>query len=235
MTVSSRIYLPATAPEDWQRLLAEPDLHWKAGRSAHALAHSWQSADGFPKEVADALAVGPTELSDLELLIALPEHRVPLPGGSRASQTDLFVLARNGRGELASIAVEGKVSESFDKLVRTWRAEESAGKAERLAFLARTSGLPEDPDALDDVRYQLVHRTASAIIEARRFNAAHALMLVHSFSQEAEWFDDYAAFARLLGATPEKDSVGVAADLDGVRLHLGWVTGDPRFLQTIGQ
>jgi hypothetical protein len=37
------------------------------------------------------------------------------------------------------------------------------------------------------------------LIEAERFCAGHALMLVHSFSQTHEWFEDYAAFARLLG------------------------------------
>ncbi len=49
------------------------------------------------------------------------------------------------------------------------------------------------------IRYQLLHRAASAIIEAKRFGAPHAIMLVHSFSQTHEWFADYAAFAKLLG------------------------------------
>ena len=40
-------------------------------------------------------------------------------------------------------------------------------------------------------KYQLLHRTASAIIEAERFNANHALMLVHSFSLANEWYGDF--------------------------------------------
>ena len=47
------------------------------------------------------------------------------------------------------------------------------------------------PSPGDSIRYQLLHRAASAMVEARRFNAAHAMMLVHSFSPSDEWFDDY--------------------------------------------
>jgi hypothetical protein len=47
----------------------------------------------------------------------------------------------------------------------------------------------------DSVRYQLLHRTASAVIEAERFGARHAVMLVHSFTEENLWFDDFAEFA----------------------------------------
>jgi hypothetical protein len=41
------------------------------------------------------------------MLFSIPAYRVPLPGGRRASQTDLFALARANDG-LAAIAVEGK-------------------------------------------------------------------------------------------------------------------------------
>ncbi|MFA7012304.1 MAG: hypothetical protein WC202_05045, partial [Desulfobacterales bacterium] len=47
----------------------------------------------------------------------LPEHKVPLPGGSRSSQNDIWVLARS-KGQLISIAVEGKVSETFGPTVQ---------------------------------------------------------------------------------------------------------------------
>ena len=35
------------------------------------------------------------------------------------------------------------------------------------------------------------------MIEAERFNAQNAMMLVHSFSQTNEWFGDYSDFASL--------------------------------------
>jgi hypothetical protein len=106
-------------------------------------------------------------------------------------------LARS-TGKLVSITVEGKVSEPFGPTVQEWRTEASSGKSQRLTFLCEQLGIQSAvPDAL---RYQLLHRAASAVIEAKRFSATDAVMLVHSFSQSSEWFQDYAAFVSLLGA-----------------------------------
>jgi hypothetical protein len=38
-------------------------------------------------------------------VLAIPEHRVALPGGSRASQTDLFALARSASELIRPIPV----------------------------------------------------------------------------------------------------------------------------------
>src|SRR4051794_21996589 len=104
------IYLPSNGVDGWRWLLASPGLHWKHGASAMALADAWESASGWPPRVQACLATDP-DLTDLELLVGLPEHQVPLPGGSRASQTDLFVLARRPGSGLVTIAVEGKAAE----------------------------------------------------------------------------------------------------------------------------
>lgn len=101
----SRIYVPSSGPESWRPLLAK-DYHWKPGHSAHALAHCWEAAGGLPVEIRSALA-SVAAYGDLGPLIILPEHKVPLPGGSRASQIDVWVLARCQEG-LVSIAVEGE-------------------------------------------------------------------------------------------------------------------------------
>ena len=37
-------------------------------------------------------------LEDVELLLAIPEYKVSLPGGGAASQNDIFCLARNRHG-----------------------------------------------------------------------------------------------------------------------------------------
>jgi Domain of unknown function (DUF6946) len=77
------------------------------------LARCWEAADGFPPEVEAILrSAGQTDMVGLEPLLIVPEYRIPLPGGSRASQTDVFVLARSATG-LVTIAVEGKVDEAF--------------------------------------------------------------------------------------------------------------------------
>ena len=231
----NQIYLPSTGSHDWQWLLASPGLHWKHGASAMALADAWEHADRWPQPVAAALATD-GDLTDLELLLALPEHKVPLPGGAASSQTDLFVLARRSDGELAAIAVEGKAEEPFgEDTVAGWRSSASVGRAERLAYLVDVLGLADD-ERLAPIRYQLLHRTASAIIEARRFGAAHAVLLIHSFSPTARWFDDLAAFAALYGATVAQRSTMRAAELSNaagehVTLHIGWVSDTPRPLE----
>ena len=104
----------------------------------------------------------------IDLLLALPEHQVHLPGGARPSQNDIWALGRS-QDQLVSIAVEGKVSEPFGPTIREWQAESSAGKTRRLAYLLSLLELPSTPESL---RYQLLHRTASAIIEARRFKSS---------------------------------------------------------------
>lgn len=221
----SNIYVATSEANDWARFLADPVKHWRTGYSARTLAHSWQEAQGFPAEVARVLA---TRFEDLEMLIGLPEHQVALPGGGRPSQNDIWVLARSGR-ELVSIAVEGKVGEAFGPTIADWSVDASAGKTARLAFLIRELGLPAAPGGA--VRYQLLHRAASAVIEARRFCARNAVMLVHSFSQSQQWFEDYAAFGALFGVELKPGSIVQVAESDGVLLYLAWVTGEAGYLQ----
>lgn len=220
------IYIPTSNAEQWAQFLAEPVKHWRTGFSARTLAHSWQEAQGFPSEVQEALATA-EPFFGIELLLALPEHQVALPGGSRPSQNDIWVLARAGTS-LVSIAVEGKVAETFGPTLEEWVAEGSPGKTARLEFLCSELGLCEPVPG--SVRYQLLHRAASAVIEAKRFCAPHAVMLVHSFSQSQQWFQDYAAFAALFGAQVVVNRVAYVGLAGGVHLHLCWVCGDVQYL-----
>jgi hypothetical protein len=158
----------------------------------------------------------------VELLLAIPEHKVPLPGGSTASQNDVWALLSCAQG-LISMAVEGKVEESFDVSVREWKRDASRGRKNRLEYLTSLLGL-DDRD-LDPVRYQFLHRTASAIIEAQRFGARHAVMLVHSFSEQQTGFEDYAAFAELLRLKAEPGRLHTVATREEPRCHIGWVQG----------
>ncbi len=219
----SQIYIPVSSAEQWSQFLAEPVKHWRQGYSARTLAYSWQEAEGFPSEVGSVMA---SVFPSAELLLAFPEHKVPLPGGVRPSQNDIWVLARS-EGRLISIAVEGKVAEPFGPTVQDWQAEPNPGKAEQLAYLLSLLGLSEVPGT---TRYQLLHRTASAIIEAQRFNAAHAVMLVHSFSQSREGFQDYAAFVSLMGGSAAENILVSVGFRSGVSLHLAWVIGNARYL-----
>ncbi len=92
-------------------------------------------------------------------------------------------------------------------------------------YLCRRLGLSDCPG---DVHYQLLHRTVSALIEADRFAASRAAMIVHSFSPERRWFEAYARFVELLGGTAEVDGATVV-EVPGGTLLLGWACGDQRF------
>lgn len=221
----SRIYTPSSGPDAWRALLAKPELHWKTGYSARTLAHSWEAAgDATPPEVAATLesALGP-----VELLFAWPEHKTPLPGGDRASQTDVLTLFRTARGT-ALVGVEGKVDEPFGPVVSEWLRDASPGKQARLAHLRALLGLEDR--AVDDVAYQLLHRTAAALIEARRFAAADAVMLVHSFSPGRTGWPAFARFAALFGQDAAPGAAVPVGVRDGVALRLAWTDGDPQFL-----
>lgn len=222
-----RVYVPTLGVENWRELLAEPDKHWKLGYSARSLAHCWEEANGIPKEVMSVLSQAPA-FKNLETLMVIPEHQVPLPGGARPSQNDCWVLARTS-SDLISIAVEGKVSEPFGPTVGEWLKDASPGKSQRLSYLCSELGLDIQPP--EHIRYQLLHRTASAIIEAKRFHAKHAIMIVHSFSQAAEWFDDYKEFAALFDIQVTLDKVVAVGQPSAVNLYLAWVSGDNQYLK----
>lgn len=109
-----RIFVPTQSGADWQHLLGKPKLHWKMGRSAMSAAACWEDAHpNLPAEVVQILGASKDpQLTDLELLVAIPEWKVDLPGGKRPSQTDVLVLARNANN-LAILGVEAKVDETF--------------------------------------------------------------------------------------------------------------------------
>jgi hypothetical protein len=226
----NKIFIPTRSPEYCKSLLAEPDKHWKTGYSAKALAYCWQEANDFPECVRKVFKKSGIELfQNIVLLLAFPEYQVVLPGGARPSQNDIFILAK-GNDQLVSIMVEGKVSEPFGDTVAEWRKHDSAGKEVRLKFLLDELGMEEN-ERIDTIRYQLLHRTASAMIEAKRFKAENALMLVHSFSRSDEGFDDYRRFLALFGVTAEPDSLVFAKSINGIDLYFGWVKGDERYLE----
>lgn len=225
-----RIMVPTDSAVDWKRFLAK-EYHWRAGYSAMSLAQSWESAHpSLPPEVSEALvSSGSPLLAEPALVLAVPEYQIDLPGGTRPSQTDVLALARTTSG-LVAVAVEGKVDEAFGPTLGERRADPSPGVRQRIEWLQDKLGLPEAPDA---IRYQLLHRTASAIIAAEQFDASAAVMLVHSFSPTGKWFDDFAAFARLYGIDASVGSVNRVQVPGDTPLFLGWCKGDDRFRQDL--
>ena len=209
------ILQPSTGPADWQRHLAEPNLHWKPGRSAMETAMSWEGAKGLPAEIG-------TVLPGMELLQAIVEYPVFLPGGGNVSKNDVFALLRDDDGLIVCM-VEAKRDEPFGPRLSEWLLGASEGKRIRLKAICDCLGL--DSDAVPgSTRYQLLHRAASAVLTARAYRTTRAIVLVQSFSPEARWFADFAFFCGLFGREAGQGRL-VSAELPGnCSLELGWVT-----------
>jgi hypothetical protein len=225
-----RIYVPTLGPQEWQRLLADPTKQWRTGYSARTLAHCWEEAGGWPPEIASLLASsGKTAFQSTELLLAIPEYKVDLPPRGRPSQNDLFVLAKGADGNLIAMTIEGKVAESFGPTLGDWIAWASVGKVERLLFLTSELGLPAELPPT--IRYQLLHRTVAALLLARQFNARYAVMLVHSFSPSAAWYEDFRAFVGLFGVEDiNPGRLCSMREVKGIELFAGWASGESEFL-----
>jgi len=232
-----RLFVPSLGPSDWRRLLADPEKQWRRSKSAYESAVSWEaarrSARGLPPEIAELFDKTET-FRGASLLLGIPEHQVDLEGGGHASQTDFWALIDAPSG-VCSLAVEAKAGESFDKLVSDWliASPASAGGSER-----RPSGKPArlkqlcellefDEEHAKSCRYQLLHRSVVAILEALRFRLTTAVFLVHAFGKNTDSFEAFQHWARLLGVDASADRlhrVGVRA---GVTLWIAWLAVSP--------
>lgn len=215
-----RLHVPVIEPRDIVPHLAKQEGHWRAGYSAQELAVAWVNAGKeFPERVRRVLDTAP-EYQGAELIDGFFEREVELGTPGRNSQTDLMVVT-GLQNELGIVAVEGKVEESFAEVVSEWNT--TPGKQARLEALCRT--LEMNVTIAGELRYQLLHRTASAIYEARRYRCRHSMMLVHSFSPSHRWFDDFARFAAAMEMPVlNPDTCSPARLLDGVSIRLAWVS-----------
>jgi len=228
-----KIYIPTRSADDWRQLLAEPNKQWRSGYSAKALASCWEASNHeFPGEIKKIFnsSMFP-HLQKLELLLGFPEWKVYLPPTrGHASQNDLFVLAMDSNCDLVALMVEGKVNETFDRYVAQWNKNQTPGKKVRLEFIQSKLGL--DGKYLDGLRYQLLHRTVSAIMEAERFKAKSAVMLIQSFSQSNQWFEDFSAYLEIFSIVNSRpNTLYLLREYPNLTLYSGWVRGNPIFLK----
>jgi len=79
------------------------------------------------------------------------------------------------------------------------------------------------------LRYQLLHRTVSALLQARQYRSKLAVMLVQSFSQDEASFVDYLEFLRAIGLkdTVKRNILLGPIERDGVSLYFGWIDDKP--------
>ena len=122
------------------------------------------------------------------------------------------------------------MEESLGPPLEQWKANASPGKRERLECLVECLGLESEPPG--HVYYQLMHRAASAVIEAERFCAGAAVMLIHSFRRMDQWFTEYREFSRLFEIEAESGVLGATRARNELPLYLGWAHGDERYLSS---
>jgi hypothetical protein len=211
-------------PEDVIKHLAKGQQHWRKGYSAFELAHCWIASGGIPVRVRAALDDCPAYHA-AELIEGFFERQINLRTRGYPSQTDLMAYLRLKDG-YAVAAVEGKVDEPFGDLVAEWN-DGSSGRVRRLAGLCDVLRL--DPSTVVSLRYQLIHRTVSAIFEAERYKCNRALLLVHSFSRFDSAFADFRAFANAIRApVSAPGTVSEPSNLAGVELRCVWIKDEPQ-------
>jgi hypothetical protein len=164
----------------------------------------------FPPDIAALLSTNDLT-SGAAPLLAIPGHQVPLAGGARASHLDLWMLARTPRG-LLSIAIEEH------SLSAAPRRTPAAGRLEALRAL-----LEIDRDVDPHVPPGLIHRTAAALLEARRFFAVGALVIVRSAGAAQDSFGDFQRFVRMMGGRLQRPGhLLPVAPREGLALAFGW-------------
>jgi len=217
-------------PEDVIPHLGKGPLHWKEGRSAHALANHWWKVNALPSDVAQVLATA-RQFDGAELVDAFFERDTSLGDAWQGSQTDLLAILSLPTGGLAVMGVEAKVDETFGRLIaeelrKSLPSSDKKGRIERLSAML---GLDRHAqEVLGSLRYQLLHRTAAALFEAERYQARTAVMLVETFSANDAHWDDFRAFAEALGGAPAKGALCEVSVPGEIGLWLGWCNSASR-------
>lgn len=221
-------YQALKSVNEWRSLLADPIKHWKDGKSAKELAKLWTNSDELPESVK---ALFPNE--EITPLFLFPEYKVDMPAQGNPSHNDLYVLASTRSGYMV-IVVEAKAGEDFGPLVSDWYQErlknndKGENAVKRLNGIVTIMGL-ENHDLppyskIGNLRWQLFHRTASAILEAKRISASKALVLIQSFTQDLRSYNDFRLFLTSLFGdmhTGKNTSLGPIV-IGGIEVYFAW-------------
>jgi hypothetical protein len=121
-----------------------------------------------------------------------------------------------------SLAVEGKAGESFASTIGEWRTDASDGKTKRLEQLCELLGI-NAANIDDSIRYQLLHRSVSALIEAERIGAQNAAMVVLSFSKDVRSKSDFGAFVQCLGVPNQSEGLIRIPSVRNHQFYVGWL------------
>lgn len=79
-------YQPLRSFEEWRKLLIDPELHWKDGKSAKELVKYWADRNSMPLEFTRLFGD-----ERVEIVFMFPEYQVSMPASGRNSSNDLYI------------------------------------------------------------------------------------------------------------------------------------------------
>lgn len=221
MKIISKYYgckvFPITLIEQWAKMVG--NRKWEPGKSAHELAKSWFDAQDIPAEIRRILK---GKFGDVKMQVAFVEYNVYLDTKKAPSCSDIMVYAKANKKNIV-IAVEGKFNEGFKESVGKWLNSKET-RQNRLKFLCEILNLKKIDDEICKIKYQLLHRTASVILEARKNGCKNAILLVHSFSPENKHFEDFQDFGKIFGVKKmiEPNTLYFSKKIKGINLYILW-------------
>lgn len=226
----SKLFIETHGIDSWKQRLADPEGQWVRRYSAFETAVSWEYASrtvhGLPEPIRKLFARTP--YAPVSLIAAVAEHRVPLKGSGPRSQCDVWAVLQTPLGVL-SLSVEGKVREAFgtESLDQWLEADGKAASRRNRAVRWQDVRNHLPPiQAPSDLRYQLLHRCAAAVIEAKRLRLRHAAFVVQSFGEGDANFGEFARFCQALGVAANRGALAattVGEGDDQIALGIGWV------------
>jgi hypothetical protein len=220
----NRLSISTRGIGSWRDRLANPQRQWKQHFSALEAAVSWEvagkRASGLPLEIENCLQQA--GYADPDLLTGMVEHKVPL-GPRTPSQCDVWALIKTSKGRV-SMSVEAKVNEGFgNETLGVWLQKTSPagipGRQTRWNYIQ--SHLPPG-NSFQTVKYQILHRCATAVIEARRWDVPHAAFIVQAFQAPHHSYQDFSTFCQAINLAPARNTL-LKTQVGNVTLGIGWL------------
>lgn len=225
----SRLCIETRGIASWRDRLASPDTQWERKFSAFETAVSWEgvsrSESGLPQPIVALFSNSVFGLP--KMLLAVAEHKVPLRGRGGDSQCDVWALLHTESGGV-SLSVEAKAKEPFgqgNESLRQWldagKTEESKGnRHDRWIHVEENLPKPAS-EGYAQVPFQLLHRCAAAVIEAKRLCLPNAAFVVQAFESPVESFEAFSRMCTAIGVPADRKQLQVAT-VGGIRLGIGW-------------
>ena len=210
------------APAEWRKALIK-DEHWKPGKSAYEVAHSWWKAKGVPSAIVDLLG------NDVTLIGMRPEYKVGMgPGFGRGGVVRCDVFAHvEMDGRTCALVIEAKVDDDFGEELIDWRKGKKGkpnsipNRKKRLSKICQELGVDVPPDD-SLLRYQFFSRAIASLRMAERLKTDLAAVIVQSFCHQDSGHDDFLAFCEQFGVRLAVGGISEVTVPGGLPLLLGW-------------